>query len=196
MTASRQKAGGMILYMEAFMEERSDTLISIETDNYHIKGKKGNWLSIDSIVVEGREFFLMEHKEYGPDAAYVVLDSSGAVVEEVNYHGFDEYAKQQIREWLHPLETVQTEARTKAEETPLENWQKYMENGEYLRSAEISEEQNYNMIDGRQNNGAPGEKAGRISVLARLRQKQSKLEKRREEPSPQITASEDVDRRS
>lgn len=196
MTASRQKAGGMILYMEAFMEERSDTLISIETDNYHIKGKKGNWLAIDSIVVEGREFFLMEHKEYGPDAAYVVLDSSGAVVEEVNYHGFDEYAKQQIREWLHPLETVQTEVRTKAEETPLENWQKYMENGEYLRSAEISEEQNYNMIDGRQNNRAPGEKAGRISVLARLRQKQSKLEKRREEPSPQIAASEDVDRRS
>lgn len=31
--------------------------------------------------------------------------------------------------------------------------QKYMENGEYLRSSEIDEEQNYNMIDGRRNNG-------------------------------------------
>lgn len=30
--------------------------------------------------------------------------------------------------------------------------QKYMENGEYLRSSEIDEEQNYNMIDGRRNN--------------------------------------------
>ena len=39
--------------------------------------------------------------------------------------------------------------------TPLENWQKYMENGEYLRSSEIDEEQNYNMIDGRRNNMPP-----------------------------------------
>ena len=41
------------------------------------------------------------------------------------------------------------------EKPPLENWQKYMENGEYLRSSEISEEQNYNMIDGRRNNMPP-----------------------------------------
>ena len=34
----------------------------------------------------------------------------------------------------------------------MENWQKSYENGEYLRSAEITEEQNYNMIDGRMNN--------------------------------------------
>lgn len=31
-----------------------------------------------------------------------------------------------------------------------------MKNGEYLRSAELSEEQNYNMIDGRGNNRAAG----------------------------------------
>ena len=34
----------------------------------------------------------------------------------------------------------------------MENWQKSYENGEYLRSAEMTEEQNYNMIDGRMNN--------------------------------------------
>ena len=32
---------------------------------------------------------------------------------------------------------------------------KNMENGEYLRSSEIDEEQNYNMIDGRRNNMSP-----------------------------------------
>jgi hypothetical protein len=32
---------------------------------------------------------------------------------------------------------------------------KYLENGEYLRTAEITEEQNYNMIDGRHNNQKP-----------------------------------------
>lgn len=34
-------------------------------------------------------------------------------------------------------------------------WQKYFINGEYLRSAEMAEEQNYNMIDGRINNLLP-----------------------------------------
>lgn len=34
----------------------------------------------------------------------------------------------------------------------METYQKYFENGEYLRSAEMDEEQNYNMIDGRINN--------------------------------------------
>ncbi len=94
--------------MNIFMKEDPGTLISIETDNYHIKGKKGNWLAIDSIVVEGREFFLMEHKEYGTNAAYAVLDAGGAVVAEDNHNGFDEDAKQQIRRWLHSPETIQT----------------------------------------------------------------------------------------
>ena len=33
-----------------------------------------------------------------------------------------------------------------------QDWMKYLENGEYLRAAEITEEQNYNMIDGKNNN--------------------------------------------
>lgn len=33
-----------------------------------------------------------------------------------------------------------------------QDWMKYLENGEYLRAAEVSEEQNYNMIDGKNNN--------------------------------------------
>ena len=56
---------------------------------------------------------------------------------------------------------------------------KYLENGEYLRAAEISTEQNYNMIDGRRNNiEAPkAEKPGKdkISLLERLKEKQQLL---------------------
>ena len=33
-----------------------------------------------------------------------------------------------------------------------EDWMRYLENGEYLRTTEISTEQNFNMIDGRRNN--------------------------------------------
>lgn len=77
----------------------------------------------------------------------------------------------------------------------LENWQKSYENGEYLRSAEMAEEQNYSMIDGRMNNMPPKAHAhkqshrnrprkrrkgklplkGRESVLKRLKEYQEEL---------------------
>jgi len=87
----------------------------------------------------------------------------------------------------------------------LDNWQKYMENGEYLRSAEISEEQNYNMIDGRKNNGykapaatnsMPPEKKpkGRQSVLAKLHKKQAEIAKRSGKKERQVVAENDMER--
>ena len=52
-----------------------------------------------------------------------------------------------------------------------------MKTGEYLRSAEITEEQNYNMIDGRINNlpNKPRKIGGRVSVLDRLHLKQAEI---------------------
>ncbi len=59
---------------------------------------------------------------------------------------------------------------------------KYYENGEYLRSAEMAEEQNYNMIDGRLNNISgkiSGKKQAkqkeRTSVLEKLHRKQKEI---------------------
>lgn len=57
-----------------------------------------------------------------------------------------------------------------AKKPKLEVWQQYFENGEYLRVAEITEEQNYNMIDGTLNNRAP-----RRSVIKRLQEKQTEV---------------------
>ena len=76
---------------------------------------------------------------------------------------------------------------------PLENWQRYMENGEYLRSSEIDEEQNYNMIDGRRNNMSPRGKNGRASVLAKLRRKQAEIAKRCGKPAQQMEVAEDME---
>jgi hypothetical protein len=69
-----------------------------------------------------------------------------------------------------------------------QDWMKYLENGEYLRAAEITEEQNYNMIDGRNNNqvtnkadtkskAADQNQNERPSVLGRLKEKQELLSK-------------------
>lgn len=86
----------------------------------------------------------MEHEQYGKDVAYVVLDQNGSVLVDSTYNGFDDVVKQKILDSLHPP----VQKRSGDSKPKLDNWQKYMENGEYLRSAEITEEANYNMIDG------------------------------------------------
>ncbi len=91
-------------------------------------------------------------------------------------------------------------------ETPrLDNRQKYMENGEYLRSTEISGEQNYNLIDGRKDNGYKSPSAvnsmppkkkpqGRPSVLAKLHKKQAEIAKRGGKKERQTEVEKGVER--
>lgn len=186
--------------------------VSLDTAGFHIEGKEGSWLVFDSTIVDGREFFLMEHEIYGKDAAWVVLDENGKLVVDHAYHGFDQAVLQQIRDYLNPPEPVKEPAQQgtsfrqasipSGADTPsgsnqgkpsLENWQKYMENGEYLRSMESGEEQNYSFIDGNKNNVK--KKNGRVSVLKKLRQKQAEIAKRSGKPAQQMEAAEDMERR-
>lgn len=172
----------------------SGALVSFETTDFHIEGREGSWLAYDSIIIDGKEFFLMEHMEYGRSAAGVVLDENGKVVVDQVCHEFDETVKKQIREYLNPAPAVLEPEKQKP---PMENWQKYYENGEYLRSAEMTEEQNYNMIDGRMNNlpSKPRKIGKRISVLDRLHLKQAEIERRSGKPTPQMAVTEDMERR-
>ena len=186
----------------------SGTLVSLDTTDFHIKGKEGKWLAFDSIMIEGRQFFLMEHETYGKEVAWVVLDEEGKIIVDHTYQGFDQTALQQIKDYLNlpqltaelqkqeiPDGNIQTQSGNAMDKPPLENWQKYMENGEYLRSSEIDEEQNYNMIDGRRNNMSPKGKNGRVSVLAKLRRKQAEIAKRSVKPAQQMEMAEDMERR-
>lgn len=86
-----------------------------------------------------------------------------------------------------------------------DNRQKYMENGEYLRSAEVGGEQNYNLIDGRKNNGykaPPAAKStppkkkpqGRPSVRAKLHKKQAEIAKRSGKKERQAAVEKDMER--
>ena len=79
----------------------------------------------------------------------------------------------------------------------LDNWQKYMENGEYLRSAEITEEANYNIIDGLKNNAAPKEKKNRPkeSVLAKLNEKKEEIARRTGQKAMQQVMRQDMERK-
>lgn len=203
----------------------SGTAVSIDTTNFQIEGKAGSWLAFDSIRLEGREFFLMEHETYGKEAAWVVVDGAGKLAVDNVRNGFDQEVKEKLEEYLHPeqseeerQEKIQQRPNPAEQEKPqpqreednpdkprLDNWQKYMENGEYLRNAEISEEQNYNMIDGRKNNGykapfatnsmPPKKKPkGRQSVLAKLHKKQAEIAQRSGKKERQHAAENDMER--
>lgn len=189
----------------------SGTLVSIDMEDFHIEGKKGSWLAFDSIIVDGKEFFLMENKHYGKDAAWTVVDEDGKLVADGVHNGFDQSVLQQIKKYLYPPQAISepekqeilsghtfpSEANMSSgshtEKRPLENWQKYMENGEYLRSIESGEEQNYSFIDGNKNNCK--KKNGRVSVLAKLRQKQAEIARRSGKPAQQMAMAEDMERR-
>lgn len=176
-----------------FHNGSSGAAVSMETTGFHIEGKEGGWLAFDSITVDGREFFLMEHETYGKEAAWTVVDADGNLAVDNVYNGFDQAALQQIRDYINP---VQPPAEfVQQEKPPLADWQKYMENGEYLRSSEMDEEQNYNMIDGRRNNMPVNNKKGRPSVLAKLHRKQAEIAARSGNPAQQMAAAEDMERR-
>ena len=186
----------------------SGALVSVDTSDFHIEGKEGSWHAFDSIIIDGRQFFLMEHETYGKEVAWVVLDEEGKIIVDHTYQGFDQTALQQIKDYLNPPQltaepqkqeipdgNIQTQSGNAMDKPLLENWQRYMENGEYLRSSEIEEEQNYNMIDGRRNNMSPRGKNGRASVLEKLRRKQAEIAKRYGKPVQQMAMAEDMERR-
>ena len=181
----------LIVLTGFFHTTASTALLSIDTTDYQIEGRAGNFLAADEIWIDGQHFFLMQSQQFGKNAAYVVLDSNGKVAAEDTTVGFTEEVIRQIREYIQRQNVAKEIPAREAATPPLENWQKSYENGEYLRSAEMAEEQNYSMIDGRMNNmptegpahQRPARKPrkgklpmkGRESVLKRLKEYQAEL---------------------
>ena len=90
-----------------------------DTVGYEIAGKDGTWEVIDYLLVEGKNYFLMEHEQYGKDVAYVVLDQKGNVLVDSTYNGFDDVVKQKILDSLHPP----VQEQTGNSKPKLDNWQ-------------------------------------------------------------------------
>ena len=166
----------------------SGTLVTLDTENYRISGKTGNWMATDDIIIDGKQFYLMEHQEYHRQVAYIILDSYGKMIMEECQNGFDEKTRQQLHEVVNGTEQAKEE--TKKSSVRLEHYQKFFENGTYERCWESGTEGNYNMVDGQVNNlkkseeertekkSAPRAKQlkkkpkKRESVIRRLREKQ------------------------
>jgi len=145
------------------------------TRDYPFPEKEGLWRTMDTIRVEGTMFFLMEKQDTSDKGPGIVASKDGAIICDDCRNGLDAAAVDQIKFFLHPVKPETAVEHPKPHGRPkLENYQKYNENGEYLRSAssEVTEEQNYNMIDGIGNNKKPRK---RESVRKRLREKQKLL---------------------
>lgn len=167
----------------------SGTLITLDTENFWIDGKAGNWMATDDIIIDGKQFYLMEHQEYHHQVAGIILDSYGKMVVEECEHGFDEAAKQKIYEFMKVQDLVTQEKNQ--QEIRLEHYQKFFENGTYERSWESGTEASYDMVDGRVNNQKKepmkmvAEKPKkRRSVIKRLREKQIAIAVRSGKPVP------------
>ena len=99
------------------------SVISMDTKDYKIDGYSGNWKVTDNIIIDGKQFYLLEHQEFREQAARIILDSYGKFVTETGARGFDEAAKKKIREYSHPQE--QPTERMKQLQIKLELYQKY-----------------------------------------------------------------------
>ena len=125
----------------------------MDTENYQIDGKNGNWMATDTIIIDGEQFYLMEHQKYGNQAQGVILDAYGKMIVEECKQGVDDATKQKIHEYIqqhipqNPVHQIKRQNHLR-----LEHYQKYYQNGTYERSRESGTEANYDMVDGLVNN--------------------------------------------
>ena len=77
-----------------------ERIITLLTTDYLLKGRKGLWLAEDMILVDDRPFFLLQHQDFGNDAAFAVVDEYGNQAAADSYDGFTDDVIMQIRQFL------------------------------------------------------------------------------------------------
>lgn len=86
-----------------------ERIITLRTTNYLLKGRKGLWLAEDMILVDGRPFFLLQHQDFGNDAAFAVVDEYGNQAAYDSYDGFTNDVIRQIRQFLQKEKEQETQ---------------------------------------------------------------------------------------
>ena len=72
----------------AFQERVNPTPIDINSSHIKIEGHIGTWYAIDSTQMEGKDYFLLEHEDYGDEAACLIVTQQGEVVLDDVWNGF------------------------------------------------------------------------------------------------------------
>ena len=66
------------------------TTINEKSTGIKIEGHHGTWYVIDKAQNENGPVFLLEHEQYGDEAACLIVDSSGLILASDVYNGFDD----------------------------------------------------------------------------------------------------------
>lgn len=169
-------------------------VVTIDTRDYHIEGLSGKWMAADTLIIDGKQYYYMEHQEYRNHVAGMIIDSYGKMIAQ-NVRGFNEATKNKIRQAEKPPEIVREVAKTSL--SRLELWQKSYENGTHERAMESGTEHGYNSVDGTVNNLKETEVSSaahrgqaqkkpkkRTSVIKKLHEKQVAIAKRSGKPVP------------
>ena len=118
---------GRLLTVREFMkeqEEKSNGLIHGDSYNITVEGYIGTWYAIDETEVGGEKFFLLEHEEYGDEAACVAVNEQGKLVAEDLWNGFDEDFQDAVKEYFaekNPVFSKEEQAVPVAEESRTDN---------------------------------------------------------------------------
>ena len=118
---------GGLLTVREFMEEqehKKDGLIHGDSDQIAVEGHIGTWYAIDETEVGGEKFFLLEHEEYGDEAACVAVNEQGKLVAEDLWNGFDEDFQDAVKEYFaekNPTSQKEEQAVPVAEESRTDN---------------------------------------------------------------------------
>jgi len=149
---------GGLLTVREFMkeqEEKNNGLLHGDSDNITVEGHVGTWYAIDETEVGGEKFFLLEHEEYGDEAACVAVNEQGKLVAEDLWNGFDEDFQDAVKEYFaeknptsqkeEQVVPVEEESRTDDSDVPVyyESFGYAAENGEvdlYRISRQLNEE--------------------------------------------------------
>lgn len=164
-----------MVLVDSFFTVNSDVYqpLTPQTSNYTPRGHTGLWQVADVTIIDNNTYFLLESMKYGRKADRLIADTDGNILIEHQKTDFDAPTLTKLQRLLHPETKPINVSRQSHEKPPMNQQQKYFENGTYERSGspEVTEEQNYNMIDGRKNNIKRPE--DRVSVRKRLREKQA-----------------------
>ena len=162
-----------------FLQE--ENLVTLETTGLIVDTHYGTWHTIDSQNFGGKDYFLMEHDKFGDEAACIIVDSSGKLVAEDIWNGFDRDTVEMILSEQKESDVLLTQQMTdlasghNREPSPGEK--------NYLKAAEEYSEENYNEVDGRmetESKQEPGDSIGdggeaKSSVLKKLHEKQAAI---------------------
>lgn len=174
-------------------------VISMDTKDYEVAGKKGKWRAADTLIIDGKQYYLLEHQEYGSRVPTVILDSYGKMIAESD-RGFSEEVKKKILQQDTQIQKNQVIKQKQDLVKSQERMKFYFmqkKNLEHERNCESGTEANYNMIDGCVNNLKEDEVSSashrgqeekkqkkKTSVLKKLREKQIAIAKKCGRPVP------------